>query len=62
MTTSEQKSPDSSAPAPSALDRLDQSSGWRHPYMIYVVLTALIFIAMIGIAYWALNSDLLPKN
>ena len=35
---------------------------WKHPYMIYVLLTLVLFLGLVLIAYFALRNDLIPQR
>lgn len=35
---------------------------WKHPYMLYLLLTALLFALLLGIGAFALQNDLIPRR
>ncbi len=35
---------------------------WKHPYMIYVILTAILFIFLLGISWLALSNGWIPNR
>jgi len=34
---------------------------WKHPYMIYLILTVILFIVLLLITFLAVNNGLIPK-
>jgi len=41
---------------------LPQNLGWKHPYVIYIVLTLVLFGFMLLMAYLAIENDWIPKR
>jgi hypothetical protein len=39
-----------------------QGSVWSHPYMIYILLTILLFLLLIGAAYLAWENGWIPNR
>jgi hypothetical protein len=39
-----------------------QGSLWKHPYMIYIVLTAALFAGLLAAGWFALNAGLIPSR
>jgi hypothetical protein len=35
---------------------------WKHPYMLYCLLTVLLFIFLLGMAYMAIQNDWIPSR
>jgi hypothetical protein len=40
----------------------DEKMGWKHPYVLYILLTLALFLFLILIAYLAVTNDWIPKR
>lgn len=43
-------------------EREHEGSIWKHPYMIYILLTAVLFVALVVVAWLALENGWIPKR
>jgi hypothetical protein len=50
------------AEPPQSPEREHEGSIWKHPYLVYVVLTVLLFGFLLVAGYVALRSGILPKR
>lgn len=39
-----------------------RGSVWKHPYMLYVLLTMVLFVFLVVMAWLAISNDWLPKR
>lgn len=35
---------------------------WKHPYLLYILLTAVLFTGLMSVAWLALENDWIPKR
>jgi hypothetical protein len=55
-------SPKDSKFQPSAHEAEHQGSIWKHPYMIYIMLTAALFGFLVFMAYLAIKNGWIPNR
>lgn len=48
--------------SPSQREPEHQGPAWKHPYAIYIVLTIVLFLFIVGMGWIALENDWIPKR
>ncbi len=46
----------------SRVEKDDMALGWKHPFVLYIVGTVLLFLFLLGMGYLAIENDWIPKR
>ncbi|MGE0614764.1 MAG: hypothetical protein AB7P04_03915 [Bacteriovoracia bacterium] len=58
----EPQTPEKTQPKQVLVEPEHQGSIWTHPYMVYVLLTIVLFSVLLVVGYLALNNDWIPNR
>ena len=62
MSSTHEPSPAQKPPTRPSVEKEHEGSIWTHPYMIYILLTAVLFLVLVGLGYAAWVNHWIPNR